>query len=474
MSTRSSTIVGIGTLTGRGLMFVGTGVIRAISYVALRRELSRIASAQRKSAPWAISMGMAYYPPLDPALYSLLVELQRPGLYPQDITVGAWNLMLVELGRRHEEQLLHAFSGPQLTPTDLQIFVEQLSICALSEWQKYPHRKRDVKLEFGLYSPNNLLEHPDGEGMLGEGLLHVLFLVLSRDPPLLHEIFDIDEFTLVLCACAATPWTIPDNRETGFDARTCHILRSIRHLTERRLQYPVIKNLVGCFAAFILHRTPSISLDLGVVVHTMAQMTAQDDALAELMRDHLDLVLSLCEENTDVATFFCGLRPIVAVRRLWSSHSSSAGEYVRFVNTIAKHQSVHQLSKDLGSKEASFLIEQQFLTRWDRAGLRPYDMGVAATGVGQVKWFLAGFQNTLGNSPEHSPPLEASRLLAHVIGANMPHAIREDATLVFFSALLLPREEDRIQMMHHICQNMVDAGDMMTFIIEDYLGSKGS
>lgn len=42
--------------------------------------------------------------------------------------------MLVELGRGHEEQLLHAFSGPQLTPTDLQVFVEQLSICALSKW----------------------------------------------------------------------------------------------------------------------------------------------------------------------------------------------------------------------------------------------------------------------------------------------------------------------------------------------------
>ncbi|TCD71404.1 hypothetical protein EIP91_010110 [Steccherinum ochraceum] len=423
MSTRSSTIVGIGTLTGRGIMLVGTGVIRAVSYVGLRRELGRIASAQRKSAPvygaryeWrpggTQGIGMIY-PPLDPPLYSPLVELQRPGLYPRDISVGAWNLMLVELGRGHEEQLLRAFLRPQLSSTDLQIYVKQLSICALSEWQKYPHRKRDMKLESGLYSPNN--ERPYPEGMLGIGLLHILSLIQSHDPSLLHEIFDIDEFALVLCA--ATLWTIPDDKETGFDARTC-ILRSIPNVGERQwsgseLRRPVINKFVGCFATFISHREPT--WDLGVIAHETTHTAAQDDALVDLMRNHSDMVASLCEENKDMSSFFCGLRPIVAVRRLWHTQGSWRGPFTRFLDALARHRSVHQLSRDLSPKQASFLTDSRFFTGWSRTGYLPDDMGRTATDAGLVKWFLAGFQRNRTNSPEQPPSLEACSLLANVI-----------------------------------------------------------
>lgn len=270
-----------------------------------------------------------------------------------------------------------------------------------------------MKLESGLYSPNN--ERPYPEGMLGIGLLHLFSLMQSHDPSLLHEIFDIGEFALVLCA--ATLWTIPDDQEIGFHARTC-ILRSIPNVGERQwssseLRRPVINKFVGCFATFISHRGPT--LDFGVMAHESTHTAAQDDALVDLMRKHSDLVASLCEENKDVSSFFSGLRPIVAVRRLWHTQGSSRGPLTRFLDAVARHQSVHQLSRDLSSKEASFLTDPRFLTGWSRTGYLPYAMGTTATDAGLVKWLLAGFQRKQINSSEQPPSLEAFLLLANVI-----------------------------------------------------------
>ena len=45
-----STIVGLGSLTGRGLMNVGVGILRGMTGVGLRRALARIATAQRQSS----------------------------------------------------------------------------------------------------------------------------------------------------------------------------------------------------------------------------------------------------------------------------------------------------------------------------------------------------------------------------------------------------------------------------------------
>lgn len=45
-----STIGGLGSLTGRGLMNVGVGILRGVTGVGLRRALVRIAAAQKQSS----------------------------------------------------------------------------------------------------------------------------------------------------------------------------------------------------------------------------------------------------------------------------------------------------------------------------------------------------------------------------------------------------------------------------------------
>lgn len=256
--------------------------------------------------------------------------------------------------------------------------------------------------------------------MLGTGLLRVLSLIQDLNPSLLHEIFDIGEFALVLCA--ATLRAIPDKQENSFDARTC-ILRSIPDVVERRYlgpdpKHPNTHEFVGCFAKFFLQRAPSLNPD-GGIVHTVIQLAAQDNALTELLRNHSDLVVSLCEKNQDVAVLFSEMRPVVAVRRLWRTHVSSQGAYIRFLDILAKHQSVRQLSRDLCSEQVSFLTDRRFYVTWSGASFLPYDKGIPATNSGLVKWFVAGFQKKQGSSQLEEHPtsleLEASRLLTNVI-----------------------------------------------------------
>ena len=41
-----STMLGIGSLTGRGIMNVGVGILRGVDYLGQRRRLARVESAQ--------------------------------------------------------------------------------------------------------------------------------------------------------------------------------------------------------------------------------------------------------------------------------------------------------------------------------------------------------------------------------------------------------------------------------------------
>lgn len=46
-----STIRGLGSLTGKGLLAVGVGILRGVDYVTIRRTLSKIAEDQSKKKP---------------------------------------------------------------------------------------------------------------------------------------------------------------------------------------------------------------------------------------------------------------------------------------------------------------------------------------------------------------------------------------------------------------------------------------
>lgn len=80
----------------------------------------------------------------------------RPGLYPRQINMLAWNLMLNELSHATADQIVGSLFQPGWTRMDVQIFIKQLAGCHLSNWYR-THLFSGVCYTFDAFQGRNIL-----------------------------------------------------------------------------------------------------------------------------------------------------------------------------------------------------------------------------------------------------------------------------------------------------------------------------
>jgi len=179
-SSRSlSTLRGLGTASGKAIMIVGETVIRGAETIIIRSKLRKINALLREKnddfVPYEV--------------YEDLLELQRVGLYSRSIRFAAWDLLLLLMERKRTQRIVELIS--EWPPVETQLLLRQLAVFKLSGWTMHPARIAPVpafKGDIALKDKNEAL-------LLS--FRNILSGMLKKDPTLLHEIFNIDEFILL-------------------------------------------------------------------------------------------------------------------------------------------------------------------------------------------------------------------------------------------------------------------------------------
>ncbi|TCD66557.1 hypothetical protein EIP91_001225 [Steccherinum ochraceum] len=320
-----STLRGIGTTAGRTIMSLGTGVIRAIDYVRARRTLLRIASTQ--TARPSVSV------PLSTDRYRDIMEFQRPGLYPQDITRGAWNLMLTELRCEQVSNVLEGlFSIPEAGHTDIQILVKQLTVCALSGWHDYPSGLHTVPLRSGAHYQTN---GRSDDALMNVQFLRLLCLTVKRAHfTALREIFSPDEFfSLVGTVTSVQPPAVRANPNTNPIAYVLQCLAaSWESGMDLRAQSANHALFLECAASFCSGLT--------------SRGTAGDnEALRFLIQHHTAALTSICVVDEWIAKFFVDLGAVDLVgeyvRAARKAHRSLVQPYTQLMGALTWHDHSH-------------------------------------------------------------------------------------------------------------------------------------
>ena len=75
------------------------------------------------------------------------MKVDRPGLYSLEVNIVAWHILMNELSRGHAEEIVKAALVPGFSRVDIQILVEQLIACSLTDWfvaSLLRHRQEDL------------------------------------------------------------------------------------------------------------------------------------------------------------------------------------------------------------------------------------------------------------------------------------------------------------------------------------------
>ncbi|KAH8106240.1 hypothetical protein BXZ70DRAFT_1061619 [Cristinia sonorae] len=170
----NSTIQGLGTISGKAIMAVGSIVIRGIERVAIQRRLSSIRDHLRRREGF-----------IPREIIHDLLELQRVGLYPRSIRYQAWDCLLTLMKRQRTEHIIDAML--KWPPVEIQLIMRQLLVFKLSEWNLYSGHFTFASRSMPTIQNEYLMQ----------SYRNIFNAVLKHDPRLLHDTFTSEDLVVL-------------------------------------------------------------------------------------------------------------------------------------------------------------------------------------------------------------------------------------------------------------------------------------
>lgn len=187
-SHANSTIKGLGTTSGKGIMKVGEMAIRAGETVVVRLKLQRASLALSNAARSPYTRRI-----ISQAVVEDILEYQRLGCYTEAVRSQAWRLLLQLVSNLDlVESLLRLPTFSATTPDeatgDLILLLRQMSVCAASDWSFYPgHHEQSIK-QFSRENANRTA-----------GFLRLIYAVLKSNPSVVHATISLPQLMDLLC-----------------------------------------------------------------------------------------------------------------------------------------------------------------------------------------------------------------------------------------------------------------------------------
>ncbi|KAJ7691308.1 hypothetical protein B0H17DRAFT_1063431 [Mycena rosella] len=134
-TTSSSTQWGPGALAGKAILAVGKAVLRGAEYLVISRRLSAIKAIMpclddNLSQSWSLQR-----------IFEDLLELSRPGLYPEAVRVQAMRMILVQIATQKTHHLCLCISQWDVTHAELVNFVSEIVAVVLFSKRGFPDHR---------------------------------------------------------------------------------------------------------------------------------------------------------------------------------------------------------------------------------------------------------------------------------------------------------------------------------------------
>ncbi|CAL1707182.1 unnamed protein product [Somion occarium] len=194
-----STLVGLGTTSGKAVMKVGEIVVQGVDMIGIAVRLHRIGN-----------MLEAEHGHIPHDCYEEVLEYGRPGLYPRLIRTRAWTLLLRLMERQRVQGIVDTLV--QWYELDIQMFIRQLYIFKSSGWQMRLLTDPRVVSDSRLPNTPQLSVNEQDKNMASSYLTIISSLLRSK-PNALRGEFLIEE--LVFLITPTTAIDIAMEKNTG-------------------------------------------------------------------------------------------------------------------------------------------------------------------------------------------------------------------------------------------------------------------
>lgn len=189
LSSTRSTLRGLGTTSGKGIMAVG-------AFAILLGDKATVQFRLRRAASTATNLE-ATVSDLETVLGDIL-EYQRMGLYPVRVQEKAWQVLMTFMKRKDfAHRLLPIWAGALFSESDRLVWsrgdtylpLEKMFVCAKHDWIFLPSRP---------LRPEEALPSEDDQNTLTTSFLRIVHIAVQRDPPLVNERLSSTEFAQLL------------------------------------------------------------------------------------------------------------------------------------------------------------------------------------------------------------------------------------------------------------------------------------
>ncbi|KAH8078395.1 hypothetical protein BXZ70DRAFT_660214 [Cristinia sonorae] len=185
-TSNSATTVGLGTLSGRALVAFGGIALRGVENVNIRLRLRSIASQAKQDADR-----------IPRSLVADLLELQRVGLYSDNVRTKAWVLIIELLGMGQASKILDIIlAWPYV---ELQLFLRQLSAYKITGWMVIPHPVG-----------------PHFAQTLNGAFSDIVTEILMAEPSIIHEIIHLRDILWLQTPSVPVPSSEPPSLDESF------------------------------------------------------------------------------------------------------------------------------------------------------------------------------------------------------------------------------------------------------------------